>query len=133
MEEGIKLLAIPLGAFWLAFSSLLNAAQFVNDVRDTVVLGRKGDSVLSTHHRRAMQGDYYRAMLGVILAAFAFAFIIGWSGYALHKFRVDALLPMMVAALFPFGIGVLFIGCIRSDRRVMREALGPEREDIKPS
>ena len=115
----IQLIALPLGAFWAAFSSLLSAAQFVVRLRDTAVSGYLDGKHLTYWHRMETRGSYIRAMLGIFCASIIFTGIIAWIGWEVWRENNLAGVALWFAGLFPFGLFVLFLDCWRKDLALM--------------
>ncbi len=123
--QGLGLSLIPLASFWATFNSLLSAAQFVNEIRDTVISGVKNSAVLSKEVRLSMKYDWILAMIGTIGAALLFAGLLIWMGWYIRI--VTSSWPVTGAvwavASYPIIGSVLFFLCGRSDIKAMNQAI----------
>src|SRR6266446_2849446 len=101
--DTIQSALLPLGAFWITFSALQSAASFVNEMRETIVTGYKGNQVLTVRHRKAMFFDWRLAMVGTIIAAFTFSGLIFFVSFHIRHVPDSAhSSPILAAvALFP--------------------------------
>jgi hypothetical protein len=124
--DNIQLLLLPLGVFWVSFSSLLTAASFVNEMRETIVAGTsKAGRPLSVQHRKTMFLDWCLSMILAITASLIFSCLIFW--IAIHirhqeQLRSVAGLLMAVAA-FPLLASIGLSVCGTSDFRLIQRTL----------
>ena len=120
---GIEI-AVFLAGFWAATKSMLDASFFVNNLRDTVVIGFKDGHTLSMAHRRALRLDWLLTMTGAVGFPLAFSGIL-----FLVAARVDGNVEglvhfvLQVVAFVPLLGSALFVICGISDWRLMRKAL----------
>jgi hypothetical protein len=115
-------LALFLAGIWAATNAMLSASGFVNDLRDTVVLGAKSGTKLTARHRRVLMYDWLLTMLGAIvfpLMYSAFLAVVVCAGdRGVPLFRVVLLGVASVPALG----SMLFLLCGIADWRLMRAA-----------
>lgn len=121
-ELGIEV-AVFLVGFWAATKSLLDASAFVNDLRDTVTIGVKGDQSLSLAHRKALRLDWLLTMFGAVGFPLAFSGIL----FAVAA-SVDEALKLVhavlhIVAYIPLIGSLLFVICGISDWRLMNDAI----------
>jgi len=126
----MELALLPLGAFWLTFSSLQAAAGFVNDLREAVITGQKAEVALSLRHRRVLMLDWVLSMLGAVVATFMFSAILFWiAGFVDNLPELKgASTIVVVIAVFPLLSGFMLITCGVSDFRLMRVVLREQQE-----
>jgi hypothetical protein len=119
MNETIQAALAPLAAFWIALEGFIKAANFVNGMRDTIILGVLGTSQLSFHHRQAIFTDWQLSVVGFISAGIMFSFIV----FSLSGLAPRATIGIYAVALNTFLGAVLFLICSVSDYRAIRHAL----------
>ena len=125
-EIGVAL--VPLAAFWASFNSLLQAAQFVNTIRDTVVMGTKDSRQIPVRIRKAMRFDWLLSMAGTIVASFLFAGILFWMAGHIGSSGIGVARAVAAVGVFPALSGLLFIVCGINDNRVMQSAIAEAEE-----
>jgi hypothetical protein len=135
--DNVQLLLLPLGVFWVSFSSLLSAASFVNEMRETIVAGtNKAGRMLTVRHRKTMFLDWCLSMLLAITAALIFSGLIFWIAIhirALEQLRSVAGLLMAVAT-FPLLASIGLSICGASDFRLIQRTLQQaEAEEARKS
>lgn len=126
-KEQIALALAPLAAFWVAFQCLWSAAKFVNDMRETIVIGRLNSEPLDLHHRRTIYFDWKLTMMGTITAAVMFGGITFWIGLLFTR-AADTLLHevgilLLCVSAFPWLVALCYIVCGVSDSRLISSAL----------
>jgi hypothetical protein len=130
----MELALLPLGAFWLTFSSLQAAAGFVNELREAVINGQKGEVALSLRHRKVLLLDWLLSMLGAVVATFMFSAILFWiAGYveSLPALK-GASTIVAVVAVFPLLSGFMLLACGVSDFKLMKAVLREQQERGTP-
>ena len=131
--EDLKSILIPLGTLWITLTTMVSTARFVNEMRDTVILGYKDSKKLNKLHRGAIYFDWYLSMVAAVFAAFLFGGLLIWMG---TQFTAGSgvRICLYVVSAYPLMCGILFTICGLSDRRVMRTEIdidddSPELED----
>lgn len=125
MSDGISLSVIPIATFWAAFNSLFRAAEFVNGIRDTVIIGKKDNVILSESLRNAMLFDWVLSMVGAIALSLLFAAVIIWMGFYILNMSETSQIAyaLWMIGSAPILGAVLFVCCGISDFRAMRQAI----------
>jgi hypothetical protein len=123
-------LALFLAGIWAATSSMLTASAFVNDLRDTVVIGIKNDERLSPMHRRVLVYDWLLTMSGAVAfplmySAFLIVVVLAGGPGAPRPFQIVLLGVAVVPALG----SLLFLLCGIADWRLMRSAMSSKAID----
>jgi hypothetical protein len=124
----IQIAFLPLGVFWVAFKTMLDAAAYTNNMRETIVLGIYSGSKLSFKHRWTMFVDWCFTMFAIITALFIFSGIIFWiSRYIAHDPKTVAASPAIFIIASTMFIGA-FIFIINGffDLRLIRSTLHGE-------
>jgi hypothetical protein len=132
--DGLQLAVLPLAAFWVIFKTLVDAADFVNKMRDKVVSGMDGGNRLDLRHRKAMRTDWIFSVSFTVLSTFLFSGLIFWIAAYIHNDpkTAPATFVICLVACFPLLAGVLFIVVGVSDMRLMNTALA-EAEKAQPT
>src|SRR5260370_14997587 len=85
-----------LAGLWANWNSVIQAARFVNDLRESVVTGQKGNRHLTLAHRRAMRFDWLLTMAGAIAVSVVFGVIL--LGFVLASVPAPGrILPLLLA------------------------------------
>jgi hypothetical protein len=120
--------ALPLGlflaGFWAATTSMLNASKFVNDLRDTVVIGRKDGKDLLLPHRRVLAYDWLLTMSGAVafpLMYSVFLMVVVFAGGQGGNPPIQ--IALYGIACVPALGSLLFLLCGIADWRLMRSAM----------
>jgi hypothetical protein len=58
--------AAVFAGLWAAWNAMLQASAFVNDLRESVVIGRRSQETLSLEHRWALRFDWILTMFGTV-------------------------------------------------------------------
>jgi hypothetical protein len=118
-------LAVVLGTIWTLSKGMLDASDFVNKLRDAVVIGYKDGKQLSLRHRRVLRMDWALTMAGTVLFPLVYAVLLGalarhFEGAAnLAKFHG---LVSVLSAVPVIG-SLLFVACGVIDWRLMEATL----------
>lgn len=118
---------LPIAAFWAGANTVLSAAKMINQMRDTVVLGKVNGLELSDEHANIMILDYKLVSVGTIIATWAFSamfFVAGW--FSGTNFIL--LVVWVLLSLVQFSQGIGFIWCGRKDLAAMRAAAEERRK-----
>lgn len=123
----IQLAVLPLASFWAMFTSLISAAKFVNDIRDTIISGQKDKCDMSIEHRRGLFMDWLLSMIGIIVGCIGFATVTYWMGTYIErnvtKELAEVALALKLVAMLPAIGAVLFIACGITDTKLIVKAL----------
>ncbi|HVT60343.1 MAG TPA: hypothetical protein VHR45_18365 [Thermoanaerobaculia bacterium] len=119
-----------LAGVWANWNSVIQAARFVNDLRESVVTGQKGNRHLTLDHRRAMRFDWLLTMAGAIAVSVVFGVIL--LGIVLASVPAsDRILKgvLLLLGLTPILGAVLFVLCGVNDWRLMGKALAAHHNE----
>jgi hypothetical protein len=118
-------LALFLAGIWAASKGMLDASGFVNELRDTVVIGRKQGEALTLAHRTVLRNDWLLTMTAAVLfpamyAAFLLVIALAHGGEATTPFKF----VLVGVACIPIVGSFLFVLCGIGDWRLMQASLG---------
>jgi len=123
-----------LAGIWAATKAMLDASAFVNQLRDTVVIGHKEGQPLTLRHREVLRIDWLLTMVGAVLFPSmysAFLFVIVFGGITDGTAPYRAVLGGV--ACIPIIGSLLFFVCGIGDWRLMQEALATARQHAQES
>ena len=115
---------IPIAAFWAGANVILSVCKVINQMRDTVILGKIENESLSEEHGDIMILDYKLVTFGAILATWAFAFMF-WCAASFSSGILFFVWLVLGVVQFWHGIG--FIWCGRKDLAAMNSAADKRR------
>lgn len=117
-------LAVFLGGIWAAGKGMLDASTFVNDLRETIVLGVRQGERLTLAHRRVLRVDWLLTMIGTVSFPIIYASLLYVLAVRLKSDLPGDLHAIMFAICFvPLLGSALFITCGIYDWRLISETL----------
>ncbi|MGZ5006784.1 MAG: hypothetical protein ACXWFI_02870 [Methylobacter sp.] len=119
MNDAIQAALAPLAAFWIALDGITKMTQFVNGMREVIIMGVKDEIVLSLNHRKAMFYDWKLTMIGFIGATFMFSGVV----FSLADLATQAAIGIYAVSVGICLGAVLFVLCGISDYRAISLAL----------
>lgn len=121
-------LALFLGGIWAAGKSMLDASAFVNDLRDSVVVGEKDGQALSLRHRRVLRIDWLLTMIGTVSFPIVYSTLLYVIASRLKPVLDNLYSVLLVVCAVPLIGSVLFIVCGVLDWRLMCAAIDDASE-----
>jgi len=125
MSDGvIAQSAVLLAGVWAAGTVLLSASGFVNNLRETTVIGKKDGVPLCLAHRRVLRNDWLLTMIGAVAFPLVYGIVLMVLG--LSFVPKDAALPqftIIMLASLPIVGAAIFVACGIGDWKLMGRAL----------
>ena len=77
MNQIAELLLVMVAGLWGFANAQFAGAKLVNEIRDNIILGRRGEQELTLEHRRHMAFRDWRPInVGIVFASFAMACVV---------------------------------------------------------
>ncbi len=130
--ESLTQFVAPILSLWVIHNAIFSSARFVNEMRETVILGKYDRDPITPDHGDVILTDWklcIRATIGVclifVLILFGVSYELSedlpvwWIGYAI--------------ALYPLICAGGFAVCARGDKRLMKAAIATQRDRLAGS
>ena len=128
MVEGFEKLVVPLASLWAVHNALFYSAGFVNEMRETIVTGHRGNQPLSYLHRRGIFIDWTLCMGATVFVSALFSGILFFVSCTFDK-PDESLIKWSLRsiAVYPTVCAGLFAVCAYFDTQLIRAALSGAR------
>lgn len=120
-------------ATWAAFKNLGDAAKQLNDIRNTILIGKIGSDVLTPEHKKLiLENDRVPGEVAAVSMSIAYGLIIFLIPLVQHIEITDFLWwACILLSIFPFFAGGAFVVTGFKEYRFMRKNIVPPDSAIK--
>ncbi len=119
----IESIAAPIIGLWAAHQAIFYSAGFVNAMRETVILGRYQDAVISTRHANTILLDWKLCMTATVFVCVLFSGLMGAAAFFWKPNDPMLFWGLLAVASYPGFCAVLFAICSIADMKTMRAVI----------